>query len=366
MKSYRCLCRPCRILTICIFLIVLLTSCTPIRRSESPSPSNEPLPNATPSPYPRTLMDGIIPMPIASNYMTYYAIQTDGTLIGWGDNLRGLINYPGSLPSYKDAVVMMEDAAAVYAGNWATLILRSDGTLWGVGSGLFGLLPDRSPSQDVYEPLILMEDVVMAAVSSESACALRSDGTVWLWGNSKEFQPEQILENIVKIKADSGDFYALDADGTLYVWGSLLPLEVDRSEYWSTPQPILEGVTDMASTGCRLLIQKADSSLWRMGWWEEYWYQPLEKWMEDVVYFTSDLAVTKDHILWDLSSGSPVRIMENVVCAVNGEQGILALDWNGGLWMLNLKADSSVDAERLCDNIWIPESWNVQMESFNI
>lgn len=88
--------------------------------------------------------------------------------------------------------------------------------------------------------------------------------------------------------------------------------------------------------------------------------------MEDVVYFTSDLAVTKDHILWDLSSGSPVRIMENVVCAVNGEQGILALDWNGGLWMLNLKADSSVDAERLCDNIWIPESWNVQMESFNI
>lgn len=122
----------------------------------------------------------------------------------------------------------------------------------------------------------------------------------------------------------------------------------------------------MASTGRRLLIQKADSSLWRMGWWEEYWYQPLEKWMEDVVYFTSDLAVTKDHILWDLSSGSPVRIMENVVCAVNGEQGILALDWNGGLWMLNLKADSSVDAERLCDNIWIPESWNVQMESFNI
>ena len=134
----------------------------------------EPLPAATPAPTPRTLMEGITPMPIASSYMTYYAIQTDGTLIGWGENLRGLINYPDSLPSYEDAVVMMEDVAAVYAGDWVTLILCSDGTLWGVGSGLFGLLPERAASQDAYDPLFLMSDVVMAAVSSESACALRS------------------------------------------------------------------------------------------------------------------------------------------------------------------------------------------------
>ncbi len=162
----------------------------------------------------------------------------------------------------------MEDVAAVYAGDWVTLILCSDGTLWGVGSGLFGLLPERAASQDAYDPLFLMSDVVMAAVSSESACALRSDGTVWSWGGSEGFQPEQILEGIVKIAAYSSGHYALDIDGTLYVWGSLLPLEVDRNECWLTPQPILEGVTDMASTGRRLLVQKEDSSLWRMGWWE--------------------------------------------------------------------------------------------------
>ena len=74
-------------------------------------------------------------MPIASSYITYYAIQTDGTLIGWGENLRGLINYPDSLPSYEGAVVMMEDVAAVYAGDWVTLILCSDGTLWGWAPG---------------------------------------------------------------------------------------------------------------------------------------------------------------------------------------------------------------------------------------
>ena len=173
------------------------------------------------------------------------------------------------------------------------MILCSDGTLWGVGSGLFGLLPERAASQDAYDPLFLMSDVVMAAVSSESACALRSDGTVWSWGGSEGFQPEQILEGIVKIAAYSSGHYALDIDGTLYVWGSLLPLEVDRNECWLTPQPILEGVTDMASTGRRLLVQKGDSSLWRMGWWEGYQYQPLEKWMDNVVYFLSLIHISE-------------------------------------------------------------------------
>ena len=260
---------------------------------------------------------------------------------------------------------MMEDVAAVYAGDWVTLILCSDGTLWGVGSGLFGLLPERAASQDAYDPLFLMSDVVMAAVSSESACALRSDGTVWSWGGSEGFQPEQILEGIVKIAAYSSGHYALDIDGTLYVWGSLLPLEVDRNECWLTPQPILEGVTDMASTGRRLLVQKGDSSLWRMGWWEGYQYQPLEKWMDNVVYFTADLAVTGDHTLWYLASDTPSMIMNNVACAVNGEQGILALDWDGGLWLHPQEGDDSADAVHLCDDIWVPESWYSQQQSRN-
>ena len=113
------------ILPMCAFIAAFFIGCTISRSDSVPSPSSEPLPAATPAPIPRTLMEGIAPMPIACSYITYYAIQTDGTLIGWGENLRGLINYPDSLPSYEDAVVMMEDVAAVYAGDWVTLILCS-------------------------------------------------------------------------------------------------------------------------------------------------------------------------------------------------------------------------------------------------
>ena len=365
MKFHCCLGRLWCILPICAFIAAFFTGCAITQPTVITPPSPEPLPTATPTPTHRALMEGIVPVPIASNYITYYAIRTDGTLIGWGDNMRGVINSPDSVPGYEDAVVMMDDVAAVYTGDWVTLILRSDGTLWGVGSGQFGLLPDRAPSQDMYVPLFLMDDVVMAAVSSESACALRSDGTVWSWGGSEGFQPEQILEGIIKIAAYSSGHYALDIDGTLYVWGTLLPLDVDRNECWLAPQPILEGITDMAATGRRLLVQKADSSLWRMGWWDGYQYQPLEKWMDDVSYFTIDLAVTEDHILWDLTSGTPVKRMDNVACVVNGEQGILALDWNGTLWMLRQEESGSVTQEWLCDDIWIPESWHSQVQPPN-
>ena len=78
--------------------------------------------------------------------------------------------------------------------------------------------------------------------------------------------------------------------------------------------------------------------------------------MDNVVYFTADLAVTGDHTLWYLASDTPSMIMNNVACAVNGEQGILALDWDGGLWLHPQEGDDSADAVHLCDDIWVPES----------
>ena len=82
---------------------------------------------------------------------------------------------------------------------------------------------------------------------------------------------------------------------------------------------------------------EGDSSLWRMAG-GGYQYQPLEKWMDNVVYFTADLAVTGDHTLWYLASDTPSMIMNNVACAVNGEQGILALDWMAGFGCIPRRA----------------------------
>lgn len=326
---------------ICLLLLLSVSGCTSADADLS-LPSQPASPSAsTPAPAPEGPYREDAFTAIASSYMTYYAIREDGTLVGWGDNYRGLINSPAVGMTYDGAVEMMEDVTAVYAGQWVTLVLCQDGTLWGIGSSLSGLLPEADAEADPYTPRFLMDNVIMAAPSGESACALRSDGTVWQWGGGKSFQPKQILTDIVKIEANSSAFYAIDTEGTLYAWGTLLPLNTDLEEHWSEPRQILEGVTDVASSGRRLLVRKADNSLWRMGWWqkESCAYTDLELWMEDVIFFTIDLAITEDHTLWSLDDDTPVRLMDNAASAVRGEQGILALDKEGQLWMLAPDSD---------------------------
>lgn len=317
---------------ICLLLLLGVSGCTPA--DAEPIPTAQPAsPSAsTPAPQQESTF-----LSIASSYMTYYAVGEDGTLVGWGDNYRGLINSPEVGMTYVGAVEMMKNVSAVYAGEWVTLVLCRDGTLWGIGSTIFGLLPEA----DRYAPRFLMDDVIMAAPSGEGACALRADGTVWQWGDGEAFQPEQILTDIVKIEANSSAFYAIDTEGTLYGWGTLLPVDTDQEEPWSEPRKILEGITDVASSGRRILVQKADGSLWRMGWWqkESCAYTHLERWMEDVIFFTIDLAITEDHTLWSLEDDTPVRLMDNVASAVKGEQGVLVLDRQGRLWMLPPDSD---------------------------
>ena len=51
------------ILPMCAFIAAFFIGCTISRSDSVPSPSSEPLPAATPAPTPRTLMEGIAPMP---------------------------------------------------------------------------------------------------------------------------------------------------------------------------------------------------------------------------------------------------------------------------------------------------------------
>ena len=321
---------------ICLLLLFVFSGCTSTDEELVPSAQPASPSASTPAPQQENTF-----VSIASSYMTYYAVREDGTLVGWGDNYRGLINNPEVGLTYDGAVEMMKNVSTVYAGEWVTLALCRDGTLWGIGSTIFGLLPEGDVESDQYAPRFLMDNVLMAAPSGESACALRADGTVWQWGDGEAFQPKQILTDIVKIAATSSAFYAIDTEGALYAWGTLLPMETDLEEPWLEPRKLLEGVTDVAASGGRLLVQKADNSLWRMGWWqkESYAYTDLELWMEDVISFTIDLAITEEHTLWSLEDDTPVPLMDNVASAVRGEQGILVLDRQGRLWMLPPDAD---------------------------
>jgi len=90
------------------------------------------------------------------------ALQSDGTVIAWGDNRSGQSTVPPNLSG----------VIAIAAGSAHSLALQSDGTVatWG----------DNSYSQSTVPPTLT--GIIAIAASGYHSLALKSDGTVVAWG----------------------------------------------------------------------------------------------------------------------------------------------------------------------------------------
>ena len=80
------------------------------------------------------------------------------------------------------------------------------------------------------------------------------------------------------------------------------------------------------STGRRLLVQKEDSSRLADGWWRVSISAAGEVDGQCGLLHCGSRSYRGPHT-WYLASDTPSMLMNNVACAVNGEQGILA--WTG-------------------------------------
>ncbi len=129
------------------------------------------------------------------------ALKTDGTLIGWGDNLRGQAAPPADL----------SNVVAVSAGGAFSVALRGDGTVFAWG-GTF--------AKEVAVPPGLSNVVAISAGLSHTL-ALRADGTVVGWGNTADGRlalPAD-LSNVVSIAAGGRHSLVALADGTVRAFG---------------------------------------------------------------------------------------------------------------------------------------------------
>jgi hypothetical protein len=164
-------------------------------------------------------------------------IQSNGTVVAWGDNTAGQATVPGGLSAVR----------AVAGGDYFSLALKSDGTVvaWGrvtnVPNGLANVVAiaaggghglalrsngyvtawgDNSSGQ-ANVPGDLFDAVAIAAGDSHNL-ALKSDGTVEAWGDNTYGQSTVPagLGNVVAIAAGVRHSLALKSDGTVVAWGS--------------------------------------------------------------------------------------------------------------------------------------------------
>lgn len=283
----------------------------------------------------------------AGRYHTL-AIQNDGTLWGWGDNMAGELGLIGFTETDIPVQISAEtNWVAVSAANLMSYGLKSDGSLWAWGQlgnpgSIFPLtqlganmkwmgLPERSPPEN---PAFLREDGTRwqlagshtnlqpfgsgndwAAVADGAIgerWAIKNDGTLWKGSNS--FDTNRVWKSITLGLSQA---LALQTNGTLWAWrtgfNQLFDGELGLgNSFPSAPTQVgTDNWAALAAGDYHSVGIKSDGSLW---WWGHNWG------------FENNGAVIRTNV--------PTRIGTNTdwLAVAAGNSHTIALRTDGTVW----------------------------------
>ena len=215
------------------------------------------------------------------------AIQTGGTLWGWGYNGdSGVVGNASTADVLNPVQISIAtDWKEISAGQAYSFAIKQSGTLWAWGGNYYGNLgtgttaPSSSPVQ------IGTSTWKMVKAGYGHSVGIKLDGTLWAWGDNQKatLGDGTFVNKIVPTLINSGTNWkmvscninrniAVKEDGTLWVWGSnSSPLGVESmgsdTPYITVPTQV-GTATDwniaVAGNGYFLAL-KTDHSLWAWG-----------------------------------------------------------------------------------------------------
>ncbi len=173
------------------------------------------------------------------------AIDKEGQIWGWGDNIHKQLGNAGWSRGFYPAKIVLPNQAkstAVAAGRWHSLAVDTNGKLYGWGrndSGQTGipLIADRLVGLPTLVAIQNSAKIISVSAGYFHSLALDTEGRVYEWGflprdDSVEYtdsahlnySPKRVLlpQNIKVVKISAGAYHnmALDSNGIIYVWGS--------------------------------------------------------------------------------------------------------------------------------------------------
>jgi len=229
---------------------------------------------------------------VTAGSSTPLAIKTDGSLWSWGNHSNGLtgVGLSSGTQALPTRVDLDTDWATVSAGANNVFAVKTDGTLWGWGDNTYGQLGlTVTGTTSIRVPTRIGGDAnwqsVQAPIDANSRAAFgrKTDGSLWVWGQSGDalagavgylplaIAPTRIFaDRTVQAFAARGDAdmgALIRQDGTLEVWGS--NSSVFRLGLGSLLSAVPSAVGDtaewlsVANGELHSVGVKADGSLWQ-------------------------------------------------------------------------------------------------------
>jgi alpha-tubulin suppressor-like RCC1 family protein len=223
------------------------------------------------------------------------AIQTNGTLWGWGEGTLGQIGNNSTI-SFSSPVQIgtNTDWSTVNCGEFHTLAVKTDGTLWVWGNNNYGQLglgvAGYGAAFRRSSPVQLGSESNWKSCfcSITSSFAIKTNGTLWAWGNGQNGRlglnaygnrssPVQVGTSMdwLELSATRESVLAKKTNGTLWAWGRnnygqlglndttqrSSPTQVGTDTTWYSITTI-GGPTNIRWQGC--MAVKTDGTM--MGW----------------------------------------------------------------------------------------------------
>ena len=323
------------------------------------------------------------------NALQNFAIQSNGTLWGWGFNQYGQIgNNTNTTPqSSPTQVGFFSTWSQVTPGKYQTLGILSNGTLWAWGNNSYGQLglndlASTNGPGGYSKPIQILpfstSQINPYNYGNDVNIIIQSNGTLWGWGNGSNNQlglndnvirssPIQIgsLSTWTQIANGYFDTLAIQSNGTLWSWGynsfGLLGLSDTTNRSTPTQVGTLSVWTQVSSGTYPILAIQSNGTLWSWGANDlgqlgqsdtTDRYSPIQvgalsTWKQVACGYKHVLALQSDGTLWSWGANgngqlgqsnttnrySPVQVGTSLWKQIfGGFKHSLAIQSNGTLW----------------------------------
>lgn len=168
------------------------------------------------------------------------ALKSNGTVFTWGSNTYGQLGIGSS--GYSDnkliptQVVGLTNIKAVAAGYWHTAAVDNDGRVYTWGNNIYGQIGNGYSSNDIYVrtpyKVTNISNIKAIEAGDYNTVALDNNGYMYAWGNNEAGQtvsgsyapvlkPYKVtsISNIQDVATSFMHIAVLDTGGDVYTWG---------------------------------------------------------------------------------------------------------------------------------------------------